>query len=248
MKRPRIVLSLLTLPLALGLAACDKGTETAAAPTGEAIAAIAPPAGKAWSDVVEITAEGGHRMGNPDAPITLIEFGSMTCSHCADFVAQSADELRDNFVASGRVSFEFRNFVRDPIDITSALLARCGTPESFFPLTEQIFANLPATFETLNEAGQEAHEAAMNQPEEKRFIAVGEMAGLTEFVSARGISKDQANACLADLDEAKALAQRAKEDGDKFEIEGTPTFIVNGTKFQGGWPELKAKLESLGAR
>lgn len=248
MKRPRIVLSLLALPLALGLAACDKGTETAAAPTGEPIAAIAPPDGKTWSEVVEITPEGGHRMGNPDAPIKLIEFGSMTCSHCADFAAQSSEELRDNFVASGRVSFEFRNFVRDPIDITSALLARCGTPESFFPLTEQIFANQPSTFETLNNAGQEAHEAAMNQPEEKRFIAVGEMSGLTEFVSARGISKDQANACLANLDAAKALAQRAKEDGDEFGIEGTPTFIVNGTKFQGGWPELKTKLESLGAR
>jgi protein-disulfide isomerase len=247
MKRPRIVLSLLALPLALGLAACDKAAESSA-PSGEPIAKIAPPAGKAWGDVVERTPEGGHRMGNPEAPIKLIEFGSMTCSHCADFAEQSAAELRDNFIASGRVSFEFRNFVVNPIDITTSLLARCGPPESFFALTDQLFANQAATFERLNAAGPAANEAAMNQPEAKRFIALGEVTGLTEFVSSRGVAKDQANACLADLDAAKALAQRAKDDGDKYQIEGTPTFLVNGTKFQGGWPELKAHLETLGAR
>lgn len=247
MKRPRVILSLFALPLALGLAACDKATETSAV-SGEPLAKISAPAGKSWSEVVERTPEGGYRMGNPQAPITLIEFGSMTCSHCADFAEKSGTELRENFVDSGRVSFEMRNFVVDPIDITSALLARCGTPESFFALTDQIFGNQAKTFETWNAAGQAAQEAAMNQPEEKRFIAMGEITGLTDFVSARGVSKDQANACLANLDEAKGLAQRAKEDGDKYEIEGTPSFIVNGVKFQGSWPELKAHLETLGAR
>lgn len=247
MKHARIVLSMLALPLALGLAACDKAAETSA-PSGEALPKVAPPAGKAWGDVVEKTPEGGFRMGNPKAPITVLEFASMTCSHCAEFAEQSSAELRDNFVASGRVNFEFRNFVRDPIDITSALLARCGTPEGFFPLTDQMLANQATTFEKVNAAGQAAQEAAMNQPDAKRFIAVGELTGLTEFVSARGIAKDQAHACLANLDEAKALAQRTKEDGEKYEITGTPTLIVNGTKFEGGWPELKAHLETLGAR
>ena len=247
MKRPRVILSLFALPLALGLAACDKATETSAV-SGEPLAKISAPAGKSWSEVVERTPEGGYRMGNPQAPITLIEFGSMTCSHCADFAEKSGTELREKFVDSGRVSFEMRNFVVDPIDITSALLARCGTPESFFALTDQIFGNQAKTFETWNAAGQAAQEAAMNQPEEKRFIAMGEITGLTDFVSARGVSKDQANACLANLDEAKGLAQRAKDDGDKYEIEGTPSFIVNGVKFQGSWPELKAHLETLGAR
>jgi protein-disulfide isomerase len=247
MKHARIVLSMLALPLALGVAACDKGTE-ASAPSGQPLAKVAPPAGKAWSDVVVKTPEGGFRMGNPKAPITLLEFGSMTCSHCAEFSEKSSAELRDNFVASGRVSYEFRNFVRDPIDITSALLARCGAPESFFALTDQMFANQAATFAKVNAAGQPAQEAAMNQPDAKRFIALGEVTGLTEFVSARGIAKNQANGCLANLDEAKALAQRTKDDGEKYEVTGTPTFIVNGTKFEGGWPELKAHLETLGAR
>ena len=247
MKHPRIVLSLLALPLAFGLAACDRGAESSAV-SGEPLAKVAPPAGKTWGDVVERTAEGGHRMGNPEAPIKVIEFASMTCSHCADFAEQSSAELKGNFVDSGRVSLEFRNFVRDPIDITASLLARCGAPESFFALTHQLLADQAGMFQRVNAAGQAAQEAAMNQPEAKRFIALGEITGLTEFVSARGVAKDQANACLADLDEAKALAQRAKDDSDKYQIEGTPTFIVNGTKFQGGWPELKAHLESLGAR
>lgn len=247
MKRPRIILSLVALPLSLGLAACDNAAPSAA-PSGEPIAEIAPPAGTVWSDVVELTPEGGHRMGNPNAPIKVIEFASMTCSHCADFVENSSAELQGNFINSGRVSLEFRNFVRDPIDITASLLARCGTPESFFALTHQLLADQSDMFERVNSAGQAAQEAAMNQPEEKRFIALGEITGLTEFVSARGVAKDQANACLANLDAAKALAQRAKEDGDKFDIQGTPSFLVNGAKFQGGWPELKANLETLGAR
>lgn len=248
MKAARIVLALLALPLTLGLAACDKGTETATAPSGEPIASIPPPAGKTWEEVVVETPGGGHRMGNPEAPIKVIEFASMTCSHCADFAAQSSAELQGDFVNSGRVSLEFRNFVRDPIDLTASLLARCGAPESFFALTHQVLGDQADMFQRLNAAGQAAQEAAMNQPEEKRFIALGELTGLTEFVSARGVAKDQANACLADLDEAKTLAQRAKEDGDEFGITGTPSFIVNGTYLQGGWPELKARLETLGAR
>jgi protein-disulfide isomerase len=244
----RIVLALVTAPLALGLAACNKDKD-ASAPSGEPIAKIAAPANRAWSDVVAKTEEGGYRMGNPDAPIKLVEYGSLTCSHCAEFADKGAGVLRDTFVASGRVSYEFRNFVRDPIDITSAMLARCGQPEGFFALTDQLFANQPAMFDKWNAAGQAGQTAVMNQPDAKRFIAIGEAAGLTEFVSSRGIAKDQANTCLANVKEAQDLADKTQKQGEEYDISGTPTFLINGAKFDGNtWEAVKARLEQLGAR
>ena len=246
----RIVLAAVAAPLALGLAACskDKGGEGAQA-NGEAIAKVAPPAGKTWSDVVSVTPEGGYVMGNPNAPIKLVEYGSLTCPHCAEFTEKSSADLRDTFVASGRVSFEFRNFVRDAIDLTAAQLTQCGAPESFFALTEQAFANQKAMFEKAQAAGQPAYEAAMNQPEGKRAMALAELTGLVDFFSARGISKDQAATCLANTAKAQKLAKDTQDQGNELDITGTPTFIVNGAKFEGNtWEELKAHLETLGAR
>ena len=209
-------------PLALGLASCGKAKDEIAGLSGEPIAKIAAPAGKAWADMVAKTPEGGYLMGNPAAPIKLVEYGSFTCSHCAEFSEKSSVEIRDTFVASGRVSFEFRNFVRDAMDITAAMLTRCGAPESYFALTEQAFTYQAEMFQKVQKAGDPAFDAAIAQPDDKRGIAIGELTGLTEFFAARGISKDQANACLTNAAEAAALAKRTTDDAEKFKIEGTP--------------------------
>jgi protein-disulfide isomerase len=240
----------LILPLALGLAACGQGQKDgAAAPSGEPIAKVAPPAGKAWADVVEKTADGGYRMGNPQAAIRLVEYASLTCSHCAEFSEKASAALRDEFIASGRVSYELRNFVRDPIDLTAALLTRCGAPESFFALSEQAFANQAAMLQKAQQAGEAAYTAAMNQPDGQRYAALAALTGLTEFFAARGISADQAKACLANTGEAQALAKRTQEQGEQFKIEGTPTFMINGETIGSlGWEELRARLQSMGAR
>lgn len=245
----RFTLALAAAPLVLGLAACDKKEASGSALSGEPIAVVAAPAGKAWTDVVSKTPEGGYRMGNPDAAIKLIEYGSLTCPHCADFTEKSGAELREKFVASGRVSFEFRNFVRDPIDLVASQLTQCGTPESFFPLTDQAFANQAAMFQKVQAAGDTAYSAAIAQPEDKRGIALAQITGLSEFFAARGISRDQGNACLANAAGAQALAKATQDQGAEFDIQGTPTFIINGAKFEGNtWAELKARIETLGAR
>jgi protein-disulfide isomerase len=246
----RFVMGLIAVPLSLALAACGSGSDsTSAAPNGDPIAKIAPPAGKAWADVVEKTPEGGYRMGNPEAPIKLVEFGSLTCPHCADFAAKSAAELRDNFVASGRVSFEFRNFVRDGIDLTAAQLTRCGAPESYFALTEQAFANQQAMIASVQKGGDAGFEQAMKLPDNQRGMAIAQLAGLIDFFASRGISKEQSSICLADAKSAEALAKATQDQAKEFDIQGTPTFLINGSKAEAGeWPELKAKLETMGAR
>lgn len=245
----RFALAALVAPLALGIAACDKKADDKAGLSGEPIAKVAPPAGKVWSDMIVKTPEGGYRMGNPNAPIKLVEYGSLTCPHCAELAKKGSAELRDNFVASGRVSFEFRNFVRDAMDVTAALLTRCGTPESFFPLTEQTFENQPKMIENAQKAGEATYNNAMKLPDNQRAIAMAQMLGLVDFFAARGISKDQANACLANSAEAQGLAKRTADQSEQFNIEGTPTFLVNGKSIGSmGWEELRTKLQTLGAR
>jgi len=245
----RLVIGMIVAPLALGLAACGDKDKAEGGLSGDPIAKVAPPAGKSWSDVVVKTPESGYRMGNPDAPIKLVEYGSLTCPHCADFAETSSAELRDNFVASGRVSFEFRNFVRDGIDLTAAQLTRCGAPESYFALTEQAFANQRTMIETVQKSGEAAFEQAMKLPDTQRGMAIAQLAGLIDFFAARGISKEQAATCLADAKAAEALAKATQDQGKELDIQGTPTFFINGVKAEvNAWPELKARLETMGAR
>jgi protein-disulfide isomerase len=243
----RVALAAFALPLALGLAAC--GSDGGGAGEGGKIDPIEAPEGKSWSEVVTKTSEGGYLMGNPDAPIKLVEFASLTCPACANFAQTSKAQLTDGFVDSGRVSFEFRNYVRDAIDLTAAQLTRCGPPETFFALTDQVFANQGQIFERVQAAGQPAFEAALKQPDEKRGIALGEVTGLTEFFAARGIARDQAEQCLADHEAAAEIARNAQEQGVRYDVQGTPTFLINGNKIQENtWEQIKARLEAAGAR
>ena len=245
----RFAIGMFAAPLLLGLAACGGSKDAGEAVSGEPIAKIAPPEGKQWTDVVSTTEQGGYVMGNPDAPIKLIEFASLTCSHCAHFAEESGVELKQDFVNSGRVSYEFRNFVRDGIDLTAAQLTRCGTPESFFALTDQVFAYQAQIFEKAQSAGDAAFSAAMSQPEEKRGVALAQLTGLLDYFAARGISREQATQCLSDASQAQKLAKLTEAQGTEYSIQGTPTFLVNGQKMESsGWPEVKARLETLGAR
>jgi len=242
-----MLLALIALPLALGLAACGKKDNAAPVTTGTALNKVAPPPGQAWTDVVSVTPDGGYLMGNPNAPIKLIEFASLTCPHCAEFAEKGLPHLRDEYVAHGTVSLEFRNFVRDPYDTTMAMLVRCGAPESFFALTEQVFTNQKALFEQLQPVGPQLQ--AANLPPSDMFKAIGERGGLTDFFAARGIAKDQAAQCLGKVDTATKLADGTSKAGETFNVTGTPTFIVNGRNVEvATWESLEPILKQAGAR
>lgn len=247
----RLLLALIALPLALGLAACgkkdDAGAGAAAVAAGAPLNAVPPPAGKAWTDVIAVSPEGGYVMGNPNAPIKVIEFGSLTCPHCAEFEEKGYPHLRDEYVAKGTVSLEFRNFVRDPYDTTMAMLVRCGSPDSFFALTEQVYANQKAIFDQLQPVGPKLQ--AANLPPDQIFKAIGEQGGLIDFFAARGIAKDQGAQCLAKSDAATKLANDTSKAGDTYNVTGTPTFIVNGKNVEvATWDALEPILKQAGAR
>lgn len=239
-----------SLVLALALTACgDKDAASEGSPSGEPVAAVPAPAGTAWADTVKATADGGFVMGNPDAAIKIVEFASLTCSHCAEFSEKGFPVLRDKYVNSGKVSIELRNYVRDPLDMSAALLARCGGAEPFFPLSEQLFAYQPTLFEKAQGMGEAGYKAAMESPPQERFVKLAQGAGLIEFVMQRGISEDQAKQCLADSKNAEKLAEGVQKAGATYQIEGTPTFLLNGQKLDNvsSWPLLEAKLREAGA-
>jgi protein-disulfide isomerase len=232
---------------ALALAACGGG-DAAGSASGEPIAKIAAPAGQAWSRTVRATEE-GFVMGNPDAPLKLVEYASFTCPGCAMFSQQSHSELASEFVDSGRVSFELRPYVRDPLDLMLAATAICAGPDRFFPLAENMFAGQQDAMA----GAQAAPNAAQNiaaLPEAERFPSLARAWRVDQFFAARGIPAAEVNRCVADTEGLARREAVVREANERYEIPGTPTFLLNGTLIEGvtSWDALKERLQAAGAR
>jgi protein-disulfide isomerase len=246
----RLAFTTLAASAALALTACGSKEDTAAgggAPTGGPVAPVAAPAGQMWSDVVSATPEGGMRMGNPNAPIKLVEYGSLSCPHCAKLSNDGFRSLVDNYVNSGRVSYEFRSFAIHGIDVPLTLLAECGGPGTFFGMVEQLYANQESVM-TRAQQGDAQAQAAANLPRQQQLVAVAQAYGLMDFFSQRGISTDQAKACLANTAAAEQVAKQAEAAG-KAGIDSTPTILINGDKIEAHtWQELEPELKARGAR
>lgn len=235
----------LAAPLALALAAC--GGEEGDVESGEAIAAIPAPDGTNWGETMTVSEQDGYVLGNPDAPIKLVEYASHTCGGCAQFSATAKESISE-YVATGVVSFEQRNLVRDPIDLTIATLVRCGAKEQMQVLSDQAWGNLQQTFAAVQQNGA-AYEAAGNMPTEQRFIAIAQAAGLIDFFAARGLSADQQRACLSDTAKIESIANNSSAQAEELGINSTPTFILNGRKLEAlGWADLEPMIQRAGAR
>lgn len=233
---------------ALALTACD-GTKTADGETAAVAEKIAAPAGKAWSETVAATPEGGFVMGNPDAPIKLVEYGSLTCSHCADFSKESSEPMKAQFIDTGRVSYEFRSFMRNGVDATATAIAVCAGADKFFPLTESIFAGQADLFAGAN-AAPAAAESALALPEAQRFPALAKVWKLDSFFASRGVTADQINTCLADIKNVEKIEADTRKAVDQYQINATPTFLLNGEVMAGvgNWTDVSEKLRAAGAR
>ena len=239
----------LALAAALALAACNSeeapdGTVAESAP----VAAVPAPAGQAWSEIATVTPEGGVLQGNPNAPIKLVEYASHTCSHCAEFAESSAEPLRTRYVDTGKVSFELRNQIHDPIDLTFAVLARCAGPEAFHALAEQGWGEFEAII-TRAQANGAALEAAGQAQGAARFDGIANAAGLYDFFAARGVSRDQARTCLAKTETATQIATNSDKQSQELNVTGTPTFFINGKNVgTQTWATLEPMLQRAGAR
>ncbi|HEY0085907.1 MAG TPA: thioredoxin domain-containing protein [Allosphingosinicella sp.] len=236
--------------LALALAGCGGGGGNSAGGNATAAGAdqnfkveqIAAPNGANWADTVTQTPDGGFLKGNPAARVKVVEYGSMTCSHCADFSETGEPALVDKYVKSGQVSFEFRNYVRDPADIAAALIARCNGAAAFFPLTEQLFASQAEWMNKLQQMPAEQQAQLQSMSPAQAVGVYAQAAGLVDFARVRGIPAAKAQACVADAGQVQRLVEIGKSAG---EIPGTPAFFINGTLVPNSadWKTLEAAVQ-----
>src|SRR3982751_2719257 len=160
------------------MAACNKGKEAAATDSSSAAYKPVPaPADGDWTKVVTPTPAGGFMMGNPVAKVHLIEYGSLTCPHCQRFDESGVTPLVNTYVKSGQVSYEFRNYVRDPIDLAASLIARCNGPAGFFPLARALYKD-QANWMAKVQAAQPAQlQALQNLPPNQIGLATAKVVG-----------------------------------------------------------------------
>lgn len=148
--------------------------------------------------------------GNADAPVTLIEYASMTCSHCANFDTKVYPTLKSKYIDTGKVRYIMREFPLDPLAAAGFMLARCAGDDKYFAMIDVLFK-------------MQAQWAFTNDP----------LQGLLAIAKQAGLSEQKFNECLANqklLDDIDAVRQRA---ADKFGVSSTPTFFVNGQLHRG---------------
>jgi protein-disulfide isomerase len=209
----------------------------------------APPAAAApvqsaqadWTRRVEMTAEGGYRMGNPEAPVKLVEYASITCSHCADFNNAAAAGLRGQ-VRTGRVSWEVRPFLIFPTDPAIFRLLQCKGAATFFDISDELYAQQRQWIARIVE-GEEVLKTLPTPQLEQGLVRVS---GVGELFGRHGMTEQQIAACLADqpaLVRLNELTQRYTRSG----VTGTPTFLINGREVQvPNWAALQAMLTAAG--
>lgn len=246
--------------LALAMAAAaltglSCGEAQAAAPAKKA--AHAKPAATDWTHIVKQSPAGGFVMGNPDAKVKLVEYGSMTCPHCRHFDETAVPALLGKYVKTGKVSYEFRNYVRDALDLTASMLARCNGSKSFFTVTRALYKEQPKWEAKVYGASEDQLKAISELPLSRKFVELAKLAGFQTWAAASGLPVAKSTQCLSNEATAEQLAKMAGHANDQFpDFKGTPSFLINGDMVDlglvtqdGVWPALQSKIdEALGKR
>jgi protein-disulfide isomerase len=211
------------------------------------LGARAAPASADWSRTVVKTPAGGFQMGNPQAKVKLVEYGSMSCPHCQAFDATGATPLIDQYVKTGKVSFEFRNFVRDPFDLAAAVVARCNGAKSFFALTRALFRDQPKWLDRAQSAPQDQLEKLGTLKPNELALQAAKLAGFPQWGAAHGLPIARSNVCLTNVNEVNlVVAMRGKAIEQYPDFPGTPTFVLNGNMLEKTvtWDDLQPKLRA----
>ncbi len=182
------------MALAATLAAAPAFAQEAAAPAAEGTAAPVK----------------DFALGDPNAPIKIVEWASYTCPHCAAFHANVYADLKKNYIDTGKVHFTLREVYFDRYGLWAALIARCGGDMKYFGISDMLFA-------------QQQDWAAAADP--TQVVAKLRTIGLTA-----GLTNEQLDACLADAAQVDALVAHFESGMQEAQIEGTPTLIIDGEK------------------
>ncbi len=148
-------------------------------------------------------------IGKNDAPVTIIEYASMTCSHCAAFHNRSYPEMKKRWIDTGKARYILREFPLDPLSAGAFMLARCAGKDRYFPLVETLF-NQQNTW-------------VVQRPIEP-LLAIARQAGFTQQTF---------DACLKDQKMLEGIEAVRNRGAEKLGVNSTPTFFINGKKYNG---------------
>jgi protein-disulfide isomerase len=219
----------------------EGGNGTASVNSQAPLTPIPAPNNGDWTQTVSRTPEGGTRVGNPEAPLKLVEYGSLTCPACKAFSDTGTAPLRDTYVRSGQVSWEFRHLIiHGAADAALALLADCQPPAAFFRTIEDIYNEQPQILDGFPESEQQT---IMALPAEQQIPATARAMELGPFFSRRGLAEARQNQCLANGQAVQALSDNTNRAFTQENVSGTPTFILNGEKLNvSDWRSLEPLL------
>lgn len=232
----------------IAIAGCNSNEGNAATGGASAVTVkVDPPKNGDWSTVVTPTPAGGFLMGNPNAKVQLIEYGSMTCPHCREFDETGVQPLIENYVKSGKVGFEFRNYVRDPFDLTASLIARCNGAQSFFPMMRALYRDQPTWIASIQKLPEDRLNALENMPPSQQFLELAKVADFQQYAAVRGVPVEKSTKCLSDEASVNQLVQMTGDATAQFpNFPGTPTFILNGEMLDrvASWRDLEGRLKA----
>jgi protein-disulfide isomerase len=161
------------------------------------------------AELAEAGPLGEQAQGAENAPVTIIEYASMTCGHCADFHNKTYPTLKSKYIDTGKVRYILREFPLDPIAAGAFMLARCAGKDKYFPLVEAFFA--------------QQNTWAVRQPIPP-MLAIAKQAGFTE---------DSFKECLANQQVLDGIEWVRRRGQEKFGVNSTPTFFINGKVVRG---------------
>jgi len=150
-----------------------------------------------------------HALGDPDAPVTIIEYSSLTCPHCAHFHEETLPELRERYIATGKVRLVYRDFPLDQRALAAAALGQCVGPDHYFGFLDVMF---------------ETQETWAREQSLEPLKRLGRLAGMSE---------EQMNACLQDEELINGILQKRLDAQNEYDIGSTPTFIIGGEAYAG---------------
>jgi len=247
--RPRLLAGA-AAAAALALSACGSGGSSdlngaAAASLNAPLPQLPAPNNGDWTQVVQETPEGGYRMGNPDAPVKLVEYASITCHVCAEFSEAGHEELTNQYVKSGQVSWEYRPFMLFPTDPGLFALLRCQGAQPFFALAEQLYATQKEWTGRLQSIPPEQLNALNAMSPQQQAGALVKAIGLDQFFRQRGMPQSRVDQCLTDQAGLQRLAE-IQAVGQRDDVRGTPTFFINGAPAEvTSWSALKPRLRAV---
>jgi protein-disulfide isomerase len=196
---------------------------TPATPSTPPATAETPTPPAAGGELMQAGPLGDKALGDANAPVTIIEYASMTCSHCAHFANTTFPELKKKYIDTGKVRYILREFPLDNLAAGAVMLARCAPNDGYFPLVELMFEH-------------QREWAFVEKPLDALF-------GL---VRQAGFTQESFRACLANQQILDGITD-VRNRGDKLGVESTPTFFINGEKHPGALTieQLDTAIEPL---